>query len=231
MRDAKVRLSRLIELAGESTPEKQRALAFELYDLLTDWPARYPLGMRDPFEALLEKVLKRVDGTTRRMLAGRLASHPATAVSLLNEFYFDVPLEAKAAILRRNAALDEPGQSTEAHTSEAALLEAARQLRGNDFAAAFGAFLGVTTTTAVRILGDVSGHGLAVACKGASVKRATYSALALLAISELRVNPGARFDHLAGFEQVPLEGTRRLLAHWQKQKQEAQNDLRGAAAA
>ncbi len=231
MRDAKDRLSRLIELAGESTPEKQRALAFELYDLLTDWPSRYPLGMRDPFEALLEKVLKRVDGTTRRMLAGRLANHPATAVSLLNEFYFDVPVEAKAAILRRNTALDEPDQDAHAHASEGAVLEAARGLRGREFAQAFGAFLGVTTTTAERILGDISGHALSVACKGAGVKRATYSALALLAISELRINPGARVDHLARFDQVPSEGTRRLLAHWQKQKQDAQDDLRGAAAA
>ena len=147
MRDAKDRLSRLIELAGESTPEKQRALAFELYDLLIDWPQRYPLAMREPFEALLEKVLKRVDGTTRRMLAARLASHPTTAVTLLNEFYFDVPAEAKSAILRRNAALEEPLQNMPAYANEAELLAAARHVRGHDFAMALGDYLGVTPAT------------------------------------------------------------------------------------
>src|SRR3974390_519720 len=212
MRDAKDRLSRLIELAGESTPEKQRALAFELYDLLIDWTQRYPLAMREPFEALLEKVLKRVDGTTRRMLAARLASHPTTAVTLLNEFYFDVPAEAKSAILRRNAALEEPLQNMPAYANEAELLAAARRVRGHDFAMALGDYLGVTPATSERILADTSGNALAVACRGAGVKRATYSALALLTIGELRVNPGARFEHLVGFEQIPDPGARRLLA-------------------
>src|SRR5208337_2165496 len=108
MTDARERLSRLIELAGENTPEKQRALAFELCDLLIDWPQRYPPAMREPFEALLEKVLRRLDGATRRMIAARLAGHPETALALLNEFYFDVPADARTDILRRNAELNEP---------------------------------------------------------------------------------------------------------------------------
>src|ERR1700722_15470694 len=126
MADAKERLSRLIDLAGETTPEKQRALAFELSDLLTDWPARYPAEMREPFEALLEKVLKRLDGTSRSMIAARLAAHAGSAVSLLNEFYFDVPAEERAAILARNAeGEDAPGANVEP-ADEARLIEAAR---------------------------------------------------------------------------------------------------------
>src|SRR5271167_4818440 len=156
MTDAKERLPRLIELAGETTPEKLRALAFELSDLLTDWPARYPMEMREPFEALLEKVLKRLDGTSRQMIAARLAAHPGTAVTLLNEFYFDVPAESRAAILARNAEGDDAPNTLMDGGDETRLIEAARYTRGRDFAAAFASFLHVPVSTAERILEDAS---------------------------------------------------------------------------
>src|SRR5271163_3346495 len=102
MPEPRERLTRLIELASENAPEKQPALAFELCDLLVAWPERYPQIMREPFEALLEKVLRRLDETTRRLIATRLSGHSETAIALLNEFYFDVPTKARSLILERN---------------------------------------------------------------------------------------------------------------------------------
>ena len=158
--------------------------------------------MREPFEALLEKVLKRLDGTSRQMSAARLARDSGTAVTLLNEFYFDVPAEERAAILARNAEGDHAPDTTVEGADEVRLIAAARYTRGRDFAAAFASFLGVPVSTAERILEDASGNALTVACKGANVRRATYSALALLTVCELRINPGRRAD--------------RFVEHWQK---------------
>jgi hypothetical protein len=231
MAEVKERLSRLIDLAGETAPEKQRALAFELCELLTDWPKRYPHPMREPFEALLEKVFKRLDGTTRRVIAARLADQAGIALTLLNEIYFDIPLEARDSILKRNAESDEQIHAAVKPADEVKLIEAARRTRGHDFAEAFANFLGVAVSTAERILGDTTGNALAVACRGAGVKRATYSALALLIVTELRINPGARFEHLAAFDHIPLAGAQRLLAHWREQPEGNLPPGRGAYAA
>ena len=104
----------------------------------TDWPAHYPTEMREPFEALLEKVLKRLDGTSRQMIAARLAQRFRSAY--VNEFYL--------TRLRgtRNAEGD--------HALQYHLLSKERTLpadcaadRGRDFAAAFAA-----VSTAQRIL-------------------------------------------------------------------------------
>jgi hypothetical protein len=191
-----------------------------LSDLLTDWPARYPMEMREPFEALLEKVLKRLDGTSRQMIAARLAAHSGTAVALLNEFYFDVPAKSRAAILARNAEGEGAPDAPMGGSDESRLIEAARYTRGRDFVAAFASFLRVPVSIAERILEDASGNSLAVACKGADVRRATYSALALLTVCELRINPGARFTHLQAYDQIPTDGARRLLGYWQTQVEE-----------
>jgi hypothetical protein len=61
MSDARARLNSLVELATENAPEKRRALAIELCDLLLAWPANYPATMREPFEALLEKTVRLID--------------------------------------------------------------------------------------------------------------------------------------------------------------------------
>lgn len=216
MTDARERLERLIELAGESTPEKQRALAFELCDLLTDWPPRYPAAMREPFEALLEKVLRRLDGTTRRMIAARLATHPDTAIALLNEFYLDMPEEARAGILARNAASASPPSSDTETGDDAPLIDAARHMRGSELATAFARFLGVPPVTAQRILEDTSGNALAVACKGARIRRATYSVLALLSLPDIRANPGIRYARLSAYDDIPQTGAHTMLDFWRR---------------
>lgn len=216
MSDAKDRLSRLIELAMESAPEKQRALAFELCDLLLDWPQRYPSAMREPFEALLEKALRRLDGTTRRMIAARLAGQGETTLALLNAFYFDVPLDRRAAILMNNAAAGGETECATDATADARLIDAARRLRGQEFSEVFGCCLQIPAIVARRIMNDDTGDALAVACKGGHIGRATYSVLALLTMSELRSSPAERHARLARFEEIPLAGAERLLASWRR---------------
>ena len=53
---AKDSLRHLIELAQREEPADRRTLAGALCDLLLDWPQNYPANMREPFEALLEKL-------------------------------------------------------------------------------------------------------------------------------------------------------------------------------
>ncbi len=214
MSDVRERLSRLVELAGESAPEQQRALAFELCDLLTDWPERYPAAMREPFEVLLEKVLRRLDATTRRTIGTRLAGYAETALALLNEFYFDMPPDARASILARNAETPEAASSVAETNDEALLVDAAR--READFASAFGRVLNIPPATAQRIVDDAMGDALAVACKGARLRRATYSALALLIRGDVRANPDARHRRLSAYETVPEDGARSILAYWRR---------------
>jgi hypothetical protein len=231
MTDARERLQRLIELAGENTPEKHRALAFELCDLLFDWPGRYPAAMREPFEALLEKVLRRLDGTTRRMIAARLATHAETAITLLNEFYLDMPAEARVGILARNANFAEIAPQEDGHADDAPLIDAARHTRGNELAAAFAHFLGVPAVTAQRILEDSSGNALAVACKGARVRRATFSALALLTLPEIRSNPTVRHARLSAFDDIPQGGADTMLDFWRRAHQDGPTIEAGVQAA
>jgi Uncharacterised protein conserved in bacteria (DUF2336) len=216
MSDARERLSRLIELASESTPEKQRALAFELCDLLSDWPERYPPAMREPFEALLAKVLQRLDSTTRRMIVARLAMHPDAALSLLYEFYADMPLETREGILLREGDAAGKAPALVEVADEISLVESARGTCGADFAAVFARFLGIPPATARRIVDDSTGNALAVACRGAHVRRATYSALALLAHRDWWGNPDARYTRLAAFETIPEHGAECVVAFWQR---------------
>lgn len=216
MADARERLTRLIALASETSPENQRALAFELCDLLTDWPPRYPAAMREPFEALLEKVLRRLDGTTRRMIAARLAAQSDTALALLNQFYLDLPAEARASILARNA--EDGGVLPEAASAgdEASLIAAARRTRGAEFARAFGHVLHISGDLAQGILDDASGDGLAVACLGGGISRLTFSTLALLALPDMRTQPGLRHERLSLFDTISQTAAARLLAAWRK---------------
>lgn len=216
MTDARERLSRLIELATEPGPEKQRALAFELCDLLTSWPDRYPQQMREPFEALMEKVLKRLDGTTRRMIAARLAAHAETPLSLLNGLYFDLALRDRARILACNEATQtEEGQPLAA-SGEQLLIAAARQGDTAALVAAFVSALQIPKSVALRIVEDTTGNALAVACKAAGMARATYSALALLTVPQLRHEPAQRMPHLKDFESISPVAARALLAYWRR---------------
>src|SRR5689334_19652385 len=99
---ARERLTRLVELAGQEGTEARRALVNELADLLLGWPSMYPRGMREPFEALLEKALRDVGSETRAELADRFVGATDMPLSILNQLVFDAGSDAKILILQQN---------------------------------------------------------------------------------------------------------------------------------
>ena len=216
MSDAKHRLTRLIELATADAPENRRVLAVELCDLLLDWPDHYPANMREPFEALLEKTVRVIDEDTRRGLAAKLAANRETPIALLNEFYFDSPQDTRDAIVLRNALLEGDNQPPQGRTDEMALIAAARGKPQSEFAAAFAQLLGIERATADNILHDHTGRALAVACKGAHLGRATFSALAVL--TEVGTALDAARERLSSFDSIPLTGAERLFGFWRTRR-------------
>ena len=216
MADARERLTRLIELATENAAEKQQALAFELCDLLVNWPQRYPRAMREPFEALLEKVRRRIDLHTRQMIALRLNGHTDTTLTLLNDFYLDLPQDLRAPILARNAERGADPLPGEITGREVMLIAAARKASGRDLVQAFAQLMGISAGMAQTVFDDASGDALAVVCKGSGVSRTTYSTLAVLAAKD--TSPQALFERLAAFDAIPENGARRMLAHWRREQ-------------
>jgi len=212
MTDAKQRLTHLVELATTNAPENRRTLAVELCDLLLDWPAHYPAAMREPFEALLEKIVRMIDADTRRALAEKLGARTETPLPLLNEFYFDAPAETRDAIILRNALLNDGTQPEIPGADEEAIVSAARNTANGEFTASFANMLGIEAATAERILHDHSGRALAIVCKGAHLTRATFSALAL--ITEGGSGAADTRERLSSFDSVPLTGAERLLDYW-----------------
>jgi hypothetical protein len=197
------RLNHLLELAAQG-PTGRAALLGELADLLLDWPADYAIAMRAPFEALFEKTAREADAPSRAAIAARLDGHEELPVSLLNEFYFDAPDELRARILARNEALESEDRAA-GEIDGAALVEAARTLNGA-FKDRFAHMLALHDTVARAILGDASGQSLAVACKGAGLDRAAFSAIVLLTSHD-----PARLSH---FDAVPQAGAERMLDFW-----------------
>jgi len=92
------------------------------------------------------------------------------------------------------------------------LVAAARA--GADLPAALAQSLGVDDKMALQILDDETGAALAVACKGANIDRAAFSALALLA------RPGRDRAHafavLDAFDNVPMSEATRVLRGWRE---------------
>lgn len=203
----KERLSHLLELAAKGA-EARQALLGELADLLLDWPSNYALSMRVPFEALLARAARDAGRPTRTALAERFTGHDELPLDLLNEFFAVAPGALKTRILERNqdaAGADEPPH---APADGRALIAAARA--GIGVAPALGEYLALSANLAGEILDDGSALSLAVACKGASLDRAAFSALSLLASPD-----GADIhDRLAVYEHVPPGAAQALLAFW-----------------
>jgi hypothetical protein len=179
---ASQKLSHLLQLADQG-PALRAALAEEVAELLTNWPADYPDSMRSACEALLAKAAHDVDEATRARLRVQLYSSPELAGRVL------------------------PREST-----TQGLVETARQ--GGDLVPVLAGQLGVDTRMAAQILDDETGAALAVACKGASLDRSTFSALALL------MRPGRDRTHayavLDAFDNVPTSEATRLLRGWRE---------------
>jgi hypothetical protein len=95
------------------------------------------------------------------------------------------------------------------------LIEAART--GNDLVSILSERLGVNGRIANDILRDESGAKLAVACKGAYMDRAAFSALALM------IHPARDRSHafvmLDTFDTVPVAEASRMLRNWQSERQ------------
>ncbi|HET7083662.1 MAG TPA: hypothetical protein VFI23_02760 [Rhizomicrobium sp.] len=90
------------------------------------------------------------------------------------------------------------------------LVEKARA--GTDLAVLLVESLGVNGKIAAEILDDDSGASLAVACKGAYLDRAVFSALALLAHPAR--DRGHAFALLDTFDRVPVSEATRTLRQW-----------------
>lgn len=205
------RLTRLMELAAKTAPEERAALALELCELLSNWPMKYPASMREPFETLLEKCVREVDGATRASVAERLAAREEVPVPFLNELFFDAPRHAKSEIVRRNAETN--GHHVNIAADEAKVIQAARGNKADGFAADFAKLLGIEQGTAKRILTEPSGDALAIACKGAHLTRAAFSMLAVMFAPDAQ----ARENRLAAYESVPQEGADGILHYWRSE--------------
>jgi hypothetical protein len=178
---ASQKLSHLLQLADQG-PALRAALAEEVAELLTNWPADYPESMRTVCESLLAKAAHGMDQPTRARLRVQLYSHP----------------ELAHRVLPRECA----GQ---------ALVDAARR---GDVTTALAENLGVDLRTAAQILDDESGASLALACKGANLDRAAFSALALL------TRPGRdrcrAWAVLDVFDTVTTSEATRVLRGWRE---------------
>jgi hypothetical protein len=76
------KLSRLLQLADQG-PALRAALAEEVAELLSCWPADYPESMREICEALLAKTARDVDAPTRAKLRIQLCSQPGLSRRVL----------------------------------------------------------------------------------------------------------------------------------------------------
>ena len=76
------RLVNLLELANQG-PTMRAALAEEVAELLTDWPADCPAEMRGACEALLARAVREVDDATRARLRIRLCADAALCARIL----------------------------------------------------------------------------------------------------------------------------------------------------
>jgi hypothetical protein len=108
------RLAHLLALADQG-PAMRAALAEEVAELLTDWPADCPAEMRAPCEALLERAAREVDDDTRARLRHRLDDRALAARILSNENLGRALVEAArsgeevASLLSRTLGLSESG--------------------------------------------------------------------------------------------------------------------------
>jgi hypothetical protein len=181
------KLSYLLQLADQG-PVMRAALAEEVAELLTAWPADYPDSMKGVCEALLSKAVHDVDAATRARLRVIL--------------FADAELAAR--VLPRESASQK-------------LIAAARV--GDGLPDVLAQSLGVDAVMAKQILEDESGAALAVACKGANIDRAAFSALALL------TRPGRDRMHtfavLDAFDTVPTSEATRVLRGWREGQQTA----------
>jgi len=179
---ASQKLAQLLKLADQG-PVMRAALAEEVAELLVHWPSDYPDSMKGMCEALLAKAAREVDPATRARLRVQLYSDP----------------ELSARVLPRESASQK-------------VIAAARNGDNDGVVATLCESLGVDDRMARQILDDETGAALAIACKGANLDRAAFSALALMA------HPGRDRSHafavLDSYDAVPTSEATRVLRGW-----------------
>lgn len=213
---ARDRLTKLVDLASQSGVAARSELVRELADLLLDWPANYPAGMREPFETLLERALREADKQTRADLAERFAAKEDAPLGILNLLVFDAAPEIRNVIVSRNAAVCEGSLGVAASSaSQSAFLHTIRKASTDCRAAMLAPCFGVPEEIAVQILAESSGYMLAVLCKGAQVGRATFSGVAVLALPPATAE--GNYRRLAIYDTVSEAGAVALLGHWRAQ--------------
>jgi hypothetical protein len=213
---ARERLARLVDLASQSEMPA-RELTDELANLLLDWPANYPLAMREPFEALLEKSLRDIDPAARALLAQRFADG-TMPLSVLNTLIFDADPEARQAILARNAT--EVNDATAARMVDERDLLAAARAGTIELPLVLTLYFGIPRDVAAKALADRSGFSLALLCSGIGCSRAAFSALAVLASPQADTDESYR--RLAAYDHVPENGAAALMQFWRSQLAAAQ---------
>lgn len=211
MPSAKERLSHLLELAAQG-PEQRAALAGEVADLLIDWPPQYPPAMRATFAALLEKIVREVDAPARASLARRCEGAANLPLTLQSEFFLAASPAMQDAILAAN---DAAGTAPRVVLNAEALLAASRVSK--DFAGALASIAGLPQGVTRAIVRDA--RALATLCKGAGIRRAAFSAMAILTGPVRTVHEN--FAMLTVFDRVPANGAAHLIAFWQAQADSA----------
>ena len=172
--------------------------------------------MREPFEALLEKTIRDIGPEERAALADRFIAADDMPLSILNLLVFDARPETRDAILLRNGSEREPSAMVvRIPVNEAALLAAARATTIDGLPAVLALRLGISLEIARAILADSSAAMLAVLCKGANLRRQTFSALAVIAKSDASAE--SSYGRLAAFDDVSETGAKALLASWREQ--------------
>ncbi len=207
MQSSRERLVHLLALA-EQGPALRAALAEEIVALLLDWPDDCPKSMRAPCEALLEHVAMDADPAMLSRLSRDIIDAEGLPLCFLNALFFSAPDDLKREILARN---ESSAQMPEAADSvdQIALVGAARKNTG--FEGEFARLLNLLPAMAGEILCDRSGHSLAVACKGAQVSRAAYSAITLLASVDSQ-----SVTRLDAYDTVPADAAANMLQYWRQ---------------
>ena len=213
MRTPKERLMHLLKLAAEGEGVRTQ-LVQELCQILSDWPREYPPNARLPFETLLEKTIRDADAKTRADVADMVTRQCDASIDLLNQLYFAASTETRNEIVARNDC--EPKRATgPADFDEGALIAAAR-LSADEFRARFARGIGISDNIAEETIRDDSGRSLAIVCKGAHARRATFSALALLTNAPRSLAESNAL--LASYDAIPLGAAEQMLAYWRSQE-------------
>ena len=207
MLGAKERLGQLLGLAAE---RQWSPLARELGDLVLYWPADYPDAMRPPVVALFETALREADGETQSLMASRMAGRSDIPLKLMNVLYLAAPAPLRREILMRNAL---ESDTTSALAIDGPAILAAARSRHGDFTGTLARLTGLPRRVATAILTDPSGEPLAVLCRGTTLDRASFSAIALLR--------GPEGLPLAVFDTVAPKAAAHLIADWRKTSDDA----------